>query len=70
MAIMLLNNPLDEAYWDAFKEHELQRKSEFIRFVNGISVYDELFTEKVLFTIEEQGFINSDLVKVNDNDYQ
>jgi len=42
----------------------MYENNKFIRYVNGISVYDDNFTEKVMFTIEENGRISSELVRV------
>lgn len=66
MAIMALAKPFSYEYWEAYQQHEIQQakqyKNEPVRLVNGISVYDDLFAEKVLITIEELGRVATDLV--------
>lgn len=50
--------PLDKEYWIAFKYLEIKNSEEYNRTstmtVNGISVYDEEFEEKVLKSIEKE----------------
>ena len=66
---MKLAKPFSAEYWEAYKDYAIESSSmyennRFIRYVNGISVYDDDFTEKVMFTIEERGKVYSELVRV------
>ena len=67
-ARMTLAKPFSVEYWEAYKDYEIENSLKYdnkpIRYVNGISVYDDNFTEKVMFTIEEEGRILSELVRV------
>lgn len=65
-ARMQLAKPFSYDYWEAYKDYEinnsLQYKNNPIRYVNGISVHDDYFADKVIITIEEQGRIFSELL--------
>lgn len=67
LARMRLAKPFSVEYWEAYKDYEMESSLKYetkpIRYVNGISVYDDDFAEKVMFMIEEQGFILSELVR-------
>ena len=67
-ARMTLAKRFSAEYWEAYKDYEIENSLKYdnkpIRYVNGISVYDDNFTEKVMFTIEENGRISSELVRV------
>lgn len=56
-------------YWEAYRDYQIEENSQFenskfVRYVNGISVFDDDFAEKVMFTIEERGHIMSELMRV------
>lgn len=67
-AKLRLAKPFSYEYWEAYQAIETHEKDEetarFKRYVNGISVYDDDFIEKVLFTIEEKGVIFSELIEI------
>ena len=66
MARMSLAKPFSVEYWEAYRDYEIQNnlkfKKRFIRHVNGISVFDDNFVDKVMILIEEQGKIVSELI--------
>lgn len=66
LARMTLAKKFSAEYWEAYSDYEIESNAEFenkvIRYVNGISVHDVDFVEKVMFTIEERGHILSELV--------
>lgn len=68
LAKMTLAKPFSYEYWNAYRDYEIENskqfESTFIRYVNGISVYDDDFAEKVMFTIDEQEVIRSELIRV------
>lgn len=68
MARMTLAKRFSAEYWEAYKDYEIASASKYdnkpIRYVNGISVYDDYFTERVMYTIEEEGRILSELVRI------
>ena len=62
---ILQNGKTSLSYWTAYKEKELPlcEQGHNIRLVNGISVYDDLFAEKVIDSISELKVIRSELIK-------
>lgn len=66
-ARMKLAKPFSAEYWAAFRDAEIQQsklyEKRFVRYVNGISVYDDDFVEKVMIVIRQQGAIYSELVR-------
>lgn len=64
-AIMQIANNCSPEYWKAYQEYHIreskQFKGKFVRYVNGISVFDDDFVDKVLITIEQYGRIFSEL---------
>lgn len=66
-ARMKLAKPFSAEYWEAYKDYEIENSLNYenkpIRYINGISVYADNFTEMVMLTIEEQGRIFSELVR-------
>ena len=68
MARMKLAKPFSAEYWEAYKDYEIENSLKYdnkpIRYVNGISVYDDDFTEKVLLSIAEQGRVSTHLLTV------
>lgn len=69
LARMQVANPFSVEYWEAYKDYEIENSLKYdakpIRYVNGISVHDDDFTEKVMLMIEQQGIIYSDLITPN-----
>ena len=63
MAIMKLSSNTSREYWEAYQKYHIQEyeQTNFIRYVNGISVFDDDFVDKVLITIEQHGRIFSEL---------
>lgn len=65
-ARMQLAKPFSYDYWEAYKDYEINNSLQYentpIRYVNGISVHDDYFADKVIITIEEQGRIFSELL--------
>lgn len=63
MAIMKLSSNNSQEYWEAYQKYHIQEceQSNSNRFVNGISVFDDDFVDKVLITIEQHGRIFSEL---------
>ena len=63
MAIMKLSSNNSQEYWEAYQKYHIQecKRSNSNRFVNGISVFDDEFVDKVLITIEQHGRIFSEL---------
>lgn len=63
LALMRMAKPNSFEYWEAFKAYTLEEMSEYeepkIRYVNDISILDEDFAEKVVFSIEKKQVINS-----------
>lgn len=61
---ILVHGKLSLPYWTAYKEAELSscERSHTVRLVNGISVFDDLFAEKVIDSITELGFIKTELM--------
>lgn len=59
LALMRMAEPNSYEYWVAFKAYILEEMSEYekpkIRYVNGISILDKDFAEKVIFSIEKNG---------------
>lgn len=64
-AIMEITNHFDLEYWEAYKESFMQDyySKDYIRYVNDISVHDDDFSNKVLYSIKEKGSIYSKLVR-------
>lgn len=64
-ARMQLAKPFSAEYWEAYKEYAIrenrQLKTNYTRYVNGISIFDDEFTEKVMIMVEELGVIHSEL---------
>lgn len=65
-ARMELADRFSAEYWAAFRDAEIQQsklyEKRFVRYVNGISVYDDDFVEKVMILIREQGVIYTELI--------
>lgn len=63
MAIMELSSNNSRKYWEAYQKYQIQECKQLNsnRYVNGISVFDDDFVEKVLITIEQYGRILSEL---------
>lgn len=63
MAIMQLSSNTTPEYWEAYQKYHIREyeQTNFIRYVNGISVFDDDFVDKVLITIEQHGRIFSEL---------
>ena len=62
-ARMQLAKPFSVEYWEAYKEYAIrenrQLKTKYTRYVNGISIYDDDFVEKVVISIEQSNRIYS-----------
>jgi|SRR5690625_1182011 len=67
LARMTLAKKFSVEYWEAYSDYEIENSLNYdnkpIRYVNGISVHEMDFAEKVMFTIEERGHILSELVR-------
>lgn len=63
MAIMKLSSNNSRKYWEAYQKYHIQecKQSNRNRYVNGISVFDDDFVDKVLITIEQSNRIYSEL---------
>lgn len=64
-AIMKVNNNSSLEYWEAYKENFIQDyyNKNYIRYINDISIYDDDFSNKVIDSIKELGYISSRLVR-------
>ena len=64
-ARMKLAKPFSAEYWKAYQDYEKGniplQEAKTVRYVNGISVYDDNFVENVMFLIEQDGVIYTDL---------
>lgn len=58
--------PNSVEYWQAYKDYEIEQSQQFkeerIRLVNGISVLEDDFAERVIATIAEEKKIFSTIV--------
>lgn len=64
-AIMEITNHFDLEYWKAYKENFMQDyySKDYTQYVNDISVYDDDFPNKVIYSIKEKGSIYSRLAR-------
>ena len=64
-AIMEITNHFDLEYWKAYKENFMQDyySKDYTQYVNDISVYDDNFPNKVIYSIKEKGSIYSRLAR-------
>lgn len=77
LAIMDLHTMYDKEYWDAYKDYMLTYATEhptgYIATINGFKVCDEDFTDNVLDSIANGGFIRGSQEpdgRFKKNDYQ
>lgn len=66
LARMKTAEPNSLEYWQAYKDYEIEQSQQFkeerIRLVNGISVLEDDFAERVIATIAEEKKIFSTIV--------
>lgn len=65
LARMHIAKPQSIKYWEAYQEYEIEYAEsggkDSKRIVNGISVHEPDFAEKVILTIEELGHVKTEL---------